>query len=864
MASELKITTAPITKPVKKTKKKQKKRSINTTSNPAENKLNQIYYSQGLVGKLFDKIQGVLGVGLSRKKLKSQIDKQNSNDIDKQLNKYYDQQKNTTELTLDVITGLIASLGIRVAKKINTLSHLYIKNPKFEATSLLIGLGATGLIGLFTKPILKAINNIGTSKEDRKRERTTGKDFLTGMIDGVAASAVYAHKLGIIVGAGINSVSRYVFNKKTDDKRDQLRNHLTSGIVPKAIALGVAGVSAFKFHKRVDVLENAIKKSKENVQNIQIFDAKIPLSELLDLAEINIRDPQVQQDLVECTRKGFFSDFYLKIRSFFTKKGATAEEVGMKDAVEIGRKPLRRAMRGKDLFNEEEMMNIMREIERYNIFYPKMIQTMPSNIVVIKELLGGTDALAEIFGKSLKIEQETNWLSKRIKNYLFKNKNKLVDSSLKTVNDFLNSYKSCCPASRTIIEAQTKVNAAYGNRFTILGEKPIGVGTIAESYLAKDNHSGKEVVIKMVKEWISEEKLLSDKQKMLNTLERVKDQLKPDEYNYQKKLIDELYSAWTKEVNLSLEADAARTLGKYAENYNTVAPIDVVDNIFVMEKANGVQFDKFAEYLEKNNIQLTKDQAIDLFRKYMTVFFEQLLSVPKHGDKVMHADPHAGNIFINLANKELPFTFIDTGNVIRYSAEEAIQNVTSHVDYMIGNSKAIAKRLLKGAVLPENINEQEAIRMLANHLDETFFSGKYKIRTSDPFSAINNESMEFMKKHKIILNSSNTNMIKAELTYLMNLVSITKIAKNINLNSAINEAQQIEQTKLMVKQILKSIWNSVINNKKVTYREVASRIKFMQDNPEQVFTSLYTYLPPDIAKREIKAPKLNELRNNFT
>lgn len=82
------------------------------------------------------------------------------------------------------------------------------------------------------------------------------------------------------------------------------------------------------------------------------------------------------------------------------------------------------------------------------------------------------------------------------------------------------------------------------------------------------------------------------------------------------------------------------------------------------------------------------------------MFFEQLLSVPKKGQKVMHADPHAGNIFVDLKNKSKPFTFIDTGNVMRYTPEGAIQNVTSHIDYLIGNSKAISKRLLKDAVLP--------------------------------------------------------------------------------------------------------------------------------------------------------------------
>ena len=53
-----------------------------------------------------------------------------------------------------------------------------------------------------------------------------------------------------------------------------------------------------------------------------------------------------------------------------------------------------------------------------------------------------------------------------------------------------------------------------------------------------------------------------------------------------------------------------------------------------MEKANGVQFDKLEEYLKKNKINLTEQEAEDIYINYMKVFFEQLLSVPKKGQKL--------------------------------------------------------------------------------------------------------------------------------------------------------------------------------------------------------------------------------------
>lgn len=817
----------------------KKKRAVQIIDKPPQDKLNRIYRSQGLIGKLFDNIQGALGIGLSKKRLQNELKQGNIQDIDKKLNQYYDQQKNTSEIAIDTITGISAATGFRLIKKVQTYSHLYTKSAKFEKYSTLVGLGISAVAGMFTKPILKALNNIGTKKEDRKRERTVLKDFGSGLVTGLAAPLMYIHKLGILGFLGINSLTRYAFNKKTD-KENSLSNHISNGWIGKASAIGLAGLSAFKFHKRVDVIEKAIAKSKENIKNIQIFKSKFPLSELADLAKTNLQDKQTQSDLINATRRGFFSKWYIKLTAPFSKNPNKKFT-----KIEFGAKPLKRILfNNKEMIKEKELNGIIKEIEQYNIFYPKMIQAMPSNIEAIAGLIGGNKSLEEILKKQFKKSDNPNWFLRKLEDFTNSRSEYIMKNGIGTLNTFLNNYKSNCPSSRTMKEAQEYVSKTFGAQYKILGEKPLGVGTIAESYLAKDNKTGEEVVIKMIKKWVNKDKLNADHEKMLKSLERVKDKIKPDEYDYQRKLLDELYNAWIKEIDLGLEADAAKTLGKYALNYNTVAPKIVKNNIFVMEKANGVQFDKFAEYLEKNNIKLSQNEAADLLRKYFQVFFEQLLAVPKQGQKVMHADPHAGNIFIDINNKAKPFTFIDTGNVMRFTPEEAIQNVTSHLDYLIGNSKSIAKRLLKGATLPSNMSEEKAVELLSKHLDETFFSGKYKIRTSDPFSAINNESMEFMKKNKVILNFNNTNLLKAEITYLTNLASLSKIAKNIDMNTTIDDKQMEEGMKLMGKQILESIQNGVLNNKKCALKEVYTRYKYLKDNPEQFFTTLYTYVAP--------------------
>ena len=50
--------------------------------------------------------------------------------------------------------------------------------------------------------------------------------------------------------------------------------------------------------------------------------------------------------------------------------------------------------------------------------------------------------------------------------------------------------------------------------------------------------------------------------------------------------------------------------------------------------------------------------------------------------------------------------------------------------------------------------------------------------------------------------------------------------------------------KEMGKQILEAIKNGLINNKRCTIKEVYKRYKYVKDNPEQFFTTLYSYVAP--------------------
>lgn len=804
---------------------------------PIERDIEKIYRSQGYLGKFFDKIHGLFNIGLSKKKLEG---KEQDKEV---LSRYYDQKKNETEAAIDLMTGLGAAGSFRFAKKFQTYSHLYMKNPKFEVISSVIGVGLSAISGMFLKPILKSINEKGIPKKERRFEKTRLKDFGTGLIDGLGAPLMYVHKLGIFAAAGINSLTRYAFNKK-QDKENALSNHLKDGWLIKAPLAGIAAFSAFKFHKRINVLEKAIANSKENVKDIARFKENIPFMDIVEIVKNNVKDKETQNNLIDCARKGFFSKTYLMTTNFFKKFIKKDIIPPYLQAAEFAPKSLKRLLfMNKELIKTSELENMMKEIEKYNIFYPKLLQTLPGNPSKLLKSFGlSADKLLNFQQESAKkgffVRKITQFRNNRTK-YLYDNIQKIID-------DFINNYKSNCPPSRTIAEAQKSISDSYGKKYSIIGEKPLGVGTVAETYLAKDNETGKEVVIKMVKKWINKNKLESDRAKILNSLEKIKHTLEPDVFDYQKRVVNELYNAWSKEISMLNEAEAAKILRENGCNFNTVKPINVKNNIYVMEKASGIQMDKFIKYLDENNIKLTQEEANNLINKYIQVIFEQLIALPPKGNKILHADPHAGNIFIDIKNKAKPFTFIDTGNVMKFTPKEAMQNVMTHLDYFIGNSDALAQKLLRGALLPEGMTQKEATEKLAKHLKDTFFSGRYSIY--NPFTTINDEACRYMKEHNVIISTENSNLLKAEVAYLANIMSLGGIESHIG-KFEMTEKQKVKMSLLMLKQIADSILNGTIHNKKVTFEELYSRYKHIKNNPETIFTTLYTYIPPESFKK---------------
>lgn len=464
---------------------------------------------------------------------------------------------------------------------------------------------------------------------------------------------------------------------------------------------------------------------------------------------------------------------------------------------------------GKGKTIEEKMALI----EEKNIFLPKFLQTIPENVL---DMFGGALNGFEFMGMKI--------------------------GDLGDLSKIVTRFKSDCPQSRTVEEAQQFISKTFGDKYTIIQDKALGVGTVAETFLAKDNTTGKEVVLKFLKKGMSLDKIENDRKAFIDVIQKA-NQTDSEKAQFLTMKANTLFDAWAKEVDLAKEMEATEILGKNARNYNAVKAIEVKDNIYVMEKAPGLQFNEFIDDMMKQNKTISEKDMFGILVNYFQVFFEQLLSVPKSGMKVMHADPHPGNIFIDITNKRKPFTFIDTGNVLRYTPQEAIANALNHIDYFIGNSKGIATALLRNATLPKGMTMDEAIKIVEKGLNEKVYNCHTNLIGGNIFQDINNIGLKIMDENNIVPNQNNTNLLKAEITYLSNLTCLNDIQKILDKNGAkIEKLEAKQQLKLLSEEIKHSLINSAINNKKITKKEVMERIKFIDENKERFYSTILSFV----------------------
>ncbi len=346
------------------------------------------------------------------------------------------------------------------------------------------------------------------------------------------------------------------------------------------------------------------------------------------------------------------------------------------------------------------------------------------------------------------------------------------------------ALRESCPTTRTLEQAQEHINKLWGSaEYTV--SKLLGVGTVAETYLAKDK-SGKEVCIKILKNGINAEKIAKDKEKFISLItgNTPADKL-TEAQRYLIRNIEDLAEGISKEVDFVNEMNAAKELRKYCKVADVAIPIDAKAGIYVMEKAPGISVKTLADYyeckacgdnlrLEKikarapefTDFDLSKEQIEKILKTYIDLRVEQFTKLYKNG-KIIHADIHPGNIFINLealkSGKGKLFTLIDTGNTITLSKEQAKAALKLTACLKNGNTKDLTEIILKDAILPQNLSKEQAAKQIEADLRKYFFDSETQIEqmTTGKFLTL---ASNITRKYNIIMSDTQLNLNKAKIS----------------------------------------------------------------------------------------------------
>lgn len=802
---------------------------------------------EGLIARAYVGIRKLFKKETSRSVIeKLEKGKITKEEATKSLNSIENTKKDLTNMILGAGASIVTLLSCHKLKNASKLLEFFTKT---NSKTLKVAQYALPFaLGLITRGVLKVVNQIPADKQTKKENKFGMADSIMSCIDSASGLLMTASPILIPVGFAMGAAGRY-FCRKSKDKDNNV--NLTDFIdsqkslaLPAILTAGVVALSAVKGHLNANKLAKAFEDAKVNLKHLNSYNvAKERATEFQSLA----------RDL------GFDLKLVLKENGDIDPKGfAKLDKEMMQILLEKGQ--------------NGNIEHKMRKLEEMNIFLPKYFQTLVDisdnqNAKIGKQIDSILEGRAKRQSESYSILNSDNWLvTHELDKFLDNLESENMDlNGFKDIKDIIQKIKSHCPTSRTVDEAQQIINDSYGaGKYNIIrgGKKDglLGVGSIAESYLAKD-HKGNEVVIKIVKKHFSDgTKVDKDLNSTLNKLESKSYNgftfdpkytiiNNPERKEYDINQLKNMYQTWGNETNLANEAISASEIGEQASKYSAVKVIDSQPSIYVMEKAKGIQLDSdnIAELWKKEG--LTEEDFKNFVQNYINVYCEQLFSLPEKGMKVVQSDPHGGNILVDLSKvKELrnaeshitPITIIDYGNTTKTTRTVAAKNLFSHLDYLIGNTDGIAKSVLEGADF-KGKNKADIIKNLSEELKGMIYNSDTKIDVDNPveiFRKVNAFCLDYMQSHNIIPNASHINQMKAEETYILsNLGCLLKIAEgcNYDLGKALDRKEIINQ---IMKEMSTSIKSSLQKNPIFTIKELFSRVKHISDNTEDTLTAL--------------------------
>ncbi len=238
---------------------------------------------------------------------------------------------------------------------------------------------------------------------------------------------------------------------------------------------------------------------------------------------------------------------------------------------------------------------------------------------LLEETVLANDAIASVLNGAQKTEdkiaqlRDTNIIALKFKQIQQQSLNAGF-IKIDTTDDIVKALKENCPDTWTIEQASEKLRQVFGDKYQI--NHIIGSGTVAQTFIATEKSSGKQVCLKMIHQGLDKNVIEKHYQACLEMINdtcsknNISDKEKENLVNTLKSIADGI----KKEVDLNNEMEAASSLAKVTKQAKVVRPIEVKDGVYIMEKADGVSLKSLNDYLNLsrfNSVDNAKEKVAE-------------------------------------------------------------------------------------------------------------------------------------------------------------------------------------------------------------------------------------------------------------